>query len=88
MVYNEDSSDMDKIEERSKIGRGSKREKKSLILKNKESAFITWGNVYFDYKKLIFYTKELNKSFYPIIEKEEQIVVDVKDYGLNPPLPW
>lgn len=87
MVYNEDSQDIDKIEDDSKIIIGLKKEKNSLILKNKDGAFITWGNVYFDYKKLMFYTKEMSKTFYPVEEKEGEIIADVKDYGLNPPLP-
>lgn len=87
MVYNEESADIDNIVENSKIIIGLKKDKNSLLLKNKESAFITWGNVYFDYKKLYFYTKELNKAFYPLEEKDGEVIANVKDYGLNPPLP-
>lgn len=87
MVYNEESPDIDNIVENSKIIIGLKKDKNSLLLKNKESAFITWGNVYYDYKKLYFYTKELNKAFYPLEEKDGEVIANVKDYGLNPPLP-
>lgn len=87
MVYNEETPEIDTIVENSKVVIGLKKDKNSLLLRNKESAFITWGNVYFDYKKLSFNTKELNKAFYPLEERDGEIIVDVKDYGLNPPLP-
>ncbi len=87
MVYNEETPDIDTIIENSKIVIGLKKDKNSLLLKNKESAFITWGHVYFDYKKLSFNTKELNKSFYPLEEKDGEVIANVKDYGVNPPLP-
>lgn len=86
-VYNEESAGLESIVKDASVVIGLKKEKNTLILNNKDSAFITWGHVYFDYRKVLFYTKELSKSFYPIIKEENGIIPDVKDYGLNPPLP-
>lgn len=86
-VYNEESLGLDAVIRDASVVIGLRKEKNTLILNNKDSAFITWGHVYFDYRKVLFYTKELSKSFYPIIKEENGIVPDVKDYGLNPPLP-
>lgn len=86
-VYNEESLGLDAVIQDASVVIGLKKEKNTLILSNKDSAFITWGHVYFDYRKVLFYTKELSKSFYPIIKEESGIIPDVKDYGLNPPLP-